>query len=162
MEMKGLGVSLRVPDWEADFKRRRFGDEAGRCSALNPPRVIYDVCISSVPFSNSHSSSSPSSSLPRMDPSSSSSLSSSTRISATTKPSARRRQSPQSTSTTPKPTQNAVASSSRQTHSIQPCPQDQIPQFPPPDVMLHRDDAGSKVFLAIARSLLSVVCAHHS
>ncbi|KAJ2917593.1 hypothetical protein MD484_g2779, partial [Candolleomyces efflorescens] len=51
---------------------------------------------------------------------------------------------------------NAAASSSRQTHSVAPHSPDDIPDFPPPDVILHKDDAGSKVFLAIARSLLSV------
>ena len=31
------------------------------------------------------------------------------------------------------------------------------PDFPPPHIILHPDDANSKVFLAIARSFLSVV-----
>jgi hypothetical protein len=33
-----------------------------------------------------------------------------------------------------------------------------LPLFPPPNVMLHPEDANSKVFLAIGRSFLSVVC----
>ncbi|KAH6918887.1 hypothetical protein BKA70DRAFT_1248554 [Coprinopsis sp. MPI-PUGE-AT-0042] len=47
-------------------------------------------------------------------------------------------------------------STSRQAHAIQPLPLDQIPDFPPDGVLLHRDDASSKVCLALARSLLSV------
>ncbi|EFI28430.1 hypothetical protein CC1G_13964 [Coprinopsis cinerea okayama7 len=52
--------------------------------------------------------------------------------------------------------QPLVPSQTRQSHSIVPKPQDQIPEFPPPHVILHKDDAGSKVFHALARSLLSV------
>ncbi|KAF6764873.1 hypothetical protein DFP72DRAFT_869474 [Ephemerocybe angulata] len=75
------------------------------------------------------------------------------RNSITIKHSARRRHSPQ-----PSPSTSALppAPPSRQTHSISPCSPADIPEFPPPDVILHKDDAGSKVFLAIARSLLSV------
>jgi len=34
---------------------------------------------------------------------------------------------------------------------------DQYPEFPPPHVVLHPDDANSKVFLAVARAFISVV-----
>lgn len=34
----------------------------------------------------------------------------------------------------------------------------EMPVFPPPTVTLHSDDANSKVFLAIGRSFVSVVC----
>jgi len=34
---------------------------------------------------------------------------------------------------------------------------DQYPQFPPPGIVLHPDDASSKVFLAVARAFVSVV-----
>lgn len=93
-----------------------------------------------------------------------STLSARSRPNITIKPARRPQRSPDPSDdhrpSSSKPSQ--AASSSRQTHSISPCPPDQIPDFPPPDVILHKDDAGSKVFLAIARSLLSVVCFHHS
>ena len=34
---------------------------------------------------------------------------------------------------------------------------DNYPVFPPPNVVLHEDDANSKVFLAVARAFISVV-----
>ncbi|KAF9466298.1 hypothetical protein BDZ94DRAFT_1306292 [Collybia nuda] len=69
------------------------------------------------------------------------------------KPSARLRQSPDP------PTQPRKVKS---TPSTKPLPVQashlpfNIPQFPPPHVVLHPDDANSKVFLAIGRSFLSV------
>lgn len=40
--------------------------------------------------------------------------------------------------------------------ATQPTPSN-FPHFPPPNITLHPDDANNKVFLAIARSFLSVV-----
>ena len=39
----------------------------------------------------------------------------------------------------------------------QPVPPEHYPTFPPPNVVLHPDDASSKVFLAVARAFVSVV-----
>ncbi|KAJ6623446.1 hypothetical protein B0H10DRAFT_1943870 [Mycena sp. CBHHK59/15] len=64
----------------------------------------------------------------------------------TIKPSPRLRQSP-----APQQQHRRIKSSSNPTeHSSN------APAFPPPHVVLHPDDASSKVFLAIARSLMSV------
>lgn len=58
----------------------------------------------------------------------------------TIKPSARLRQSP--------------VPSRKQKHSTA----NNFPDFPPPHIVLHPDDANNRVFLAIARSFLSIVC----
>lgn len=69
------------------------------------------------------------------------------------KPSARLRQSPdpplQPRKTKPTPATKPLPA---QVHLP-----NNFPQFPPPHVVLHPDDANSKVFLAIGRSFLSVV-----
>jgi hypothetical protein len=46
--------------------------------------------------------------------------------------------------------------------SVDSTPPNNFPQFPPPHIVLHPDDANSKVFLAIGRSFLSVVCPVYS
>ena len=38
-------------------------------------------------------------------------------------------------------------------------PQNALPDFPPPHVVLHPEDATNKVFLAVARAFVSVVSA---
>jgi hypothetical protein len=69
------------------------------------------------------------------------------------KPSARLRQSPDppllSRKVKPIPRHSKSTSLERQPLSV--------PVFPPPHVVLHPEDASSKVFLAIGRSFLSVV-----
>lgn len=41
-------------------------------------------------------------------------------------------------------------------------PLPEYPHFPPDHVMLHHDDANSKVFMAIGRSFMSVVSTPHA
>jgi hypothetical protein len=71
------------------------------------------------------------------------------------KPSARLRQSPDP----PAPPRRIKPVPIPKLNIIQPSsPSNNMPDFPPPHVMLHPEDANSKVFLAIGRSFLSVVC----
>ncbi|KAG5644991.1 hypothetical protein DXG03_007268 [Asterophora parasitica] len=64
------------------------------------------------------------------------------------KPSIRLRQSPD-----PRPRPSKLANPATPATPQQPAA---LPQFPPPGIVLHPDDATSKVFLAIGRSFLSV------
>ncbi|TFK26388.1 hypothetical protein FA15DRAFT_615866 [Coprinopsis marcescibilis] len=76
------------------------------------------------------------------------------------KPAPRLRHSPDPTPSTSTSTihndSNGTQVGPRKQHSVTPCRPEDIPEFPPPHVILHKDDSGSKVFLALARSLLSV------
>ena len=79
-----------------------------------------------------------------------------TRSNSGIRPSIRLRQSPdapqQSRRVKPIP-----ASKTKLSAAAAPVAQTTLPPFPPPHVMLHADDAGNKVFLAIGRALVSVV-----
>lgn len=66
------------------------------------------------------------------------------------KPSARLRQSPDP----PSPARKIVHKSPPENNTSS---SNNFPQFPPPHIVLHPDDANSRVFLAIGRSFLSVV-----
>lgn len=74
------------------------------------------------------------------------------------RPSARLRQSP-GPSLAPRKIRPVPSKLKAALPSSSPEPQGTLPPFPPPHVMLHSDDANSKVFLAIGRSFMSVVCA---
>ena len=72
------------------------------------------------------------------------------------KPSARLRQSPDPP-VPPRRIKPVPAPKLSLIHPVQPQPAHDMPVFPPSHVMLHPEDANSKVFLAIGRSFLSVV-----
>jgi hypothetical protein len=78
------------------------------------------------------------------------------RQNSTIKPSARLRQSPDPPPP-PRRLKPIPAPKLSITASDKQHPTHDMPTFPPPHVMLHPEDANSKVFLAIGRSFLSVV-----
>lgn len=75
------------------------------------------------------------------------------------RPSARLRQSPDFSiaprKIKPVPTSKSAAIASEQVPLS-------VPVFPPEHIVLHSDDATSKVFLAIGRALMSAVCSPYS
>ena len=83
-----------------------------------------------------------------------------TRSNSGIKPSARLRQSPDA-SQPPRRVKAIPGTKSKQAVASAPVAQAVLPPFPPPHVMLHADDAGNKVFLAIGRALVSAVSSFH-
>ncbi|KAI0080585.1 hypothetical protein K474DRAFT_210981 [Panus rudis PR-1116 ss-1] len=71
------------------------------------------------------------------------------------KPSARLRQSPAPIHP-PRRIKPAPTAKAKANATVPETPEVQLPSFPPPHVMLHQDDANSRVFLAIGRSFVSV------
>ncbi|KZT74186.1 hypothetical protein DAEQUDRAFT_735003 [Daedalea quercina L-15889] len=72
------------------------------------------------------------------------------------KPSIRLRHSAASAASTPRRIKPAPTPKSKHTSVTPAVPQPDFPPFPPDYVMLHHDDASSKVFMAIGRSFMSV------
>ena len=77
------------------------------------------------------------------------------------KPSIRLRHSASSVAPTPRRIKPAPTAKAKHPSVTPDAPLPEYPHFPPDHVMLHHDDANSKVFMAIGRSFMSVVSVSH-
>lgn len=78
------------------------------------------------------------------------------------KPSIRLRHSASSAAPTPRPIKPVPTPKAKHASVTPAVPQPEYPHFPLDHVMLHHDDANSKVFIAIGRSFMSVVSTLHA